>query len=262
VRDLVRQGAAATPGIGPGAAHLHAGILIENADPIRGPDELPWWVARGVVAIGLAWVQASRYAAGNGTPEDCDHGLTPLGRRMVRAMDELGVVHDLSHLSDRAIDDLLGLSERPVMASHSNCRALFTGAGATSQRHLRDQTIREIGRRGGLIGLNLFQKFLREAPAGGWAAAGGAGPRATVDDAIAHVEHVCELVGHRAAVALGSDMDGGFSSAEMCEGIDSPAGLWRLAERLSERGWSDGEIRGFAHGNWLRFLAEAVRRDA
>jgi membrane dipeptidase len=251
-RDALARGAAGGPL--DQSEPLHAGILVENADPIRGPDDLPWWVERGVVAVGLAWAQASRYAAGNATPAALDRGLTPLGRDMVRAMDDLGVVHDLSHLSDRAMDELLALTDRPVMASHSNCRALFKGQGAASQRHLRDETIREIAGRGGVIGLNLFRRFLRDEPAGGWDGPGQAGVRASIDDALDHVEHVCAVVGHRGAVGLGSDMDGGFSSAEMCDGIDSPAGLPRLAEGLEQRGWSEAEIEGFASGNWRRFL--------
>ena len=73
------------------------------------------------------------------------------------AMDALGVVHDLSHLSDVSMDQLLELTDRPVIASHSNCRALLPG---DDMRHLRDESIREIARRGGVIGLNLCRNFI------------------------------------------------------------------------------------------------------
>src|SRR5690606_21308729 len=65
------------------------GVLVENAQPIRSPDELPWWVERGVVAVGLAWARPSRYSGGNLNPE---LGLTDLGRAMIDAMDSAGVV--------------------------------------------------------------------------------------------------------------------------------------------------------------------------
>jgi microsomal dipeptidase-like Zn-dependent dipeptidase len=135
------------------------GVLMECADPIRDPDELPWWVERGVVAIGLAWWRGSRYATGNGEPS-CTSGigLTDLGRELVKRMDAQGVVHDASHLSDRALDDLFALTDKPVIASHSNCRALL---GGVNQRHLTDEAILEIGRRGGVIGLNLVKNFIR-----------------------------------------------------------------------------------------------------
>lgn len=248
---------------------LRIGILMENADPIRTPDELGWWRERGVVAIGLAWARASRYAGGNGT----DLGLSDLGRALVREMDRLGVVHDVSHLSDRALRELFEVTDRPVIASHSNCRALLdqpggsntstssagtgsSGTGSTgavgnplaAQRHVTDDTIREIGRRGGVIGLNLFSKFLVPKER--------SGERAMLDDCVAHVEHVCELMGHRRGVGLGSDMDGGFGANALPRGIESPRDLTSLAEALRGRGWTDDEVRGFACENWIRFFLE------
>ena len=215
------------------------GILVEGADPILSPDHLHEWVARGVVTIGLTWARASRYAGGNST----DLGLTDLGRAMIGEMDRLGIVHDASHLSDRAMDELFTLATGPIMASHSNCRAIVA---TDNQRHLRDPSIREIASRGGVIGLNLFSPFLVPG--------GGRERRATIVEAIAHVERICDLAGHRGAVGLGSDMDGGFSAAMMPDGIDTPSDLVKLAEALSARNWSDGEIRGFAHANWERFF--------
>ncbi len=222
---------------------LSLGILIECADPIRTPDELDWWAERSVVAIGLAWARGSRYAGGNSAPSS-DTGLTDLGRALVRRMDELEIVHDVSHLSDRALADLLSSTDRPVIASHSNCRALM---GDDNQRHLTDDAIREIARRGGVIGLNLFSAFLRpgitpQKPA-----------RAALADAVRHVDHICELVGDREHVGLGSDMDGGFGASILPEGIDSPSDLHRLAEAFSAAGWPDEDIARFGWGNWVRF---------
>jgi len=222
---------------------LRAGILMEGADPIRTPEELPWWKDRGVLAVGLAWVKASRYAGGNST----DLGLTPPGRALVRGIDALDLVHDVSHLCDRSLEELLALTPRPVMASHSNCRALLDGR---NQRHLTDAAIREIARRGGVVGLNLFSRFLRP----GLDEAGRAG----IDDCLRHVEHVCDLVGHRRAVGLGSDMDGGFSAARLPQGIDRPVHLERLAEALAARGWDAQDIAGFRWGNWARFFGLVV----
>ncbi len=230
----------------------HVGILVEGADSIRSPDDLEWWKSRGVCAVGLAWAKSSRYAQGNmGEPiPGCTEreGLSALGRAMVRAMDAHRLVHDLSHLSDRACDDLLTMTDRPVIASHSNCRELLGGEQeGRNQRHLRDGTIFEIARRGGVIGLNLFAKFLRREPPHK-----GVG-RPTIEHALDHVERVCAVAGHKRAVGLGSDMDGGFSAEEMCEGVERPAHLARLAAGLRARNWSEDEIDGFTHLNWLRF---------
>jgi membrane dipeptidase len=222
-------------------APLHAGLLVEGADPIAEPSELSWWVQQGVVAVGLAWAKSSRYAGGNTT----DDPLTPLGEAMVREMDRLGVVHDLSHLSDRSLARLLELTDRPVIASHSNCRALIDVDGEVRQRHLTDATIREIARRGGVIGVNVFSPFILPGAI--------RTRRATLAEWAAHVDRICDLQGTRACVGLGTDMDGGFSAAMMPEGVDLPRDLVRLAETLHARGWSDREVAGFRAGNWLEF---------
>lgn len=230
------------------AKGLHIGILVENADPIRSPEELSWWVERGVVAIGLAWARPGRYAAGNATPADQDRGLTDLGRAMIHAMDASRIVHDVSHLSDKSMEALFATTDRAVIASHSNCRALLNDP--TNQRHLRDESIREIVRRGGVIGLNLCRNFIAPKPYA------RTDPRPTLAQTIAHVEHICKLAGHKRAVGLGSDMDGGFGATDLPEGIEIPAHLSRLLEALAERGWNEQELAGFAHGNFTRFFSE------
>lgn len=222
---------------------VRIGILMENADPITDPDDLPWWVERGVIAIGLTWALPSRYAGGNTTST----GLTDLGRAMVDAMDTLGVVHDLSHLSQRATDELLERAKGPVIASHSNCRSLLD---ADNQRHLTDDTIKEIAQRGGVIGLNLCAPFVRHTIS--------EGERPSIDDALRHVEHIVEITGSKDHVGLGSDMDGGFSALHLPEGIDTPTDLELLAAGLSQRGWSDIEVDAFARTNWLSFFERSA----
>lgn len=224
------------------AAPLHIGILIENADPIRSPDELAWWKERGVVAIGMAWAKSSRYAGGNTTTE----GISDLGRELVREMDRLGIVHDASHLSDRAFDELCSLTNKTIIASHSNCRAIVDPTG-TNQRHVTDAQIREIGRRGGVVGLNVYSKFLKPGLV--------EGGRASIDDCIAHIERICDLTGSNRYAGLGTDMDGGFPANRMPEGIDRPRDLSRLSDALSARNWSDDDIAAFTIGNWLRIFA-------
>lgn len=228
------------------APPIHVGILVEGADPIRTPDELEWWVDRGVAAVGLTWARGSRYASGNAEPSATSGvGLTAPGRALAARIDELGLVHDASHLSDRALDDLLTVTRGRVIASHSNCRAIM---GDNNQRHLTDDAIREIGRRGGVIGLNLVRQFIRpglrrDDPA----------DRPSVGDAIRHVERIADILGHRRGVGLGSDIDGGITARDLPAGIDSPRDLPRLTEALAARGWSDAEVEGFAWRNWAEF---------
>lgn len=229
-------------------APLQLGVLVECADPITDPDELDQWVEAGVVAIGMAWWHQSRYAGGNGT----DHtkpgnGLTDLGRSLAKRMDELGVVHDLSHLSQRSVDELLELTDKPVIASHSNCRALMGDPDAlANQRHQSDETIAEICRRDGVIGLNLLGDFITpdlKKP-----------DRAKISDCVRHIEHICEIANSRKHIGLGSDMDGGFGADGLPQGINTPSDLTILADALRDEGWSDNDIAGFAHANWERFF--------
>ena len=227
---------------------LHIGILMECADPIRTPDELPWWVERGVIMIGMAWWRGSRYAGGNGTP---GVGLTDLGKELADTMDRLGTIHDLSHLSQHATEDLLSHTDALVVASHSNCRALVEPA---DERHLADETIKEIGRRGGVVGVNLVSNFLASG------LSREAGDRASIHDVVRHTERLAELMGRRDGVGLGSDMDGGFSREGLPEGIDGPADLEKLAAALRAAGWTDAEIDGFRWKNWAEVLTKVLTR--
>lgn len=231
-------------------------LLMECADPIRTPDEVHWWAAQGVVAVGLAWARGSRYASGNGEPScSSGHGLTDAGRELVRELDTAGLVHDVSHLSDRAFDELVDLAEGDIIASHSNCRSLLTLEGkAPSQRHLTEDQIIQVLKRGGIIGLNLYAPFIKPGLA--------EGERPVIADAIAHIEHICDIAGHRRSVGLGSDLDGGFSAARLPAGIDKPADFLRLAEGLAKHNWSDDDIAGFAWGNWARFWSGRVASPA
>ncbi len=226
---------------------INMGILVECADPITDPDELEMWVERGVVAIGMAWWHQSRYAGGNGTDHTrSGNGLTDLGRALVERMDQLDVVHDLSHLSQRSVHDLLSMTDRPVIASHSNCRELMGDPNSLSnQRHQSDETIAEIANRGGVIGINLLSSFLQP----GLRDKG----RADMEWIVRHIEHICEIAGNTTTVGLGSDMDGGFGADELPEGINTPSDLSKIGEALRNHGWSDTDIAGFTHQNWLRF---------
>jgi len=231
-----------------GEPALRLGVLMESADPIRSPVELGWWVDRGLIGVGMAWWAASRYAGGNGTPEI---GLTGLGRDLVAAMDELGVVHDLSHLSQKATDELLALTDAPVIASHSNCRALMDGE---DERHLADETIREIGRRDGVVGLNLVSAFLDPE------IESSDQRRAGIDRLVAHADRVCDLIGDRAHVGLGSDMDGGFPRTRLPQGIDGPPHLERIAQAITGAGWSGDEVEDFRWRSWARFFERVSER--
>lgn len=265
---LVRVGFGGEAGDGRGGA-LRVGVLIEGADGVRSPDELEWWVERGVVAIGLTWARASRYATGNATDPRDDAGLSDLGRAMVKAMDRVrtsagkSVVHDASHLSDRSLMQLFEATDQVVVASHSNARAVVArtklegsaipaeirqkanAAEIVLQRHLSDEAIKEIARRGGIVGLNVYSPFVIPGAS--------RDRRATVEEWCEHADHVVQVVGHDRAIGIGTDMDGGFSAERLPEGMSEPGDLELLAQGLMRRGWSEGAVEALAWGNWARF---------
>lgn len=212
-------------------------LLMEGADPIRAPEEAAWWHERGVRVVGLTWGRGSRYAGGNST----GGGLTAAGRALVAEFDRLGVVHDASHLSDAAFAGLCAATRERIVATHSNARSLADPI----ERHLSDEQYTVIAARDGIVGLNLFGKFL------------ASGRPATLEDALRHVAHAAARIG-RDRVALGSDFDGGFGPAECPAGCQRPEELPALLDGLRARGWTEAECAGFAHGNWLRVLHQVL----
>src|SRR5260221_1511168 len=135
---------------GPRPGTQAAILLMEGADPFRTPDDVAEWFDAGLRIVGLAW-KGTRMAGGTGEPGP----LSGEGNALVEELDCLGVIHDTSHLAEDSFWDLLEMSGGPVMASHSNCRSIVP-----TDRQLSDDMIKAIAQRGGVIGINFFDKFL------------------------------------------------------------------------------------------------------
>jgi len=218
--------------------------LMEGADPIRQPAELEQWFERGLRMVGLSWETGSRYAGGNSSPGR----LTDIGRDLLAAMADLGMVLDVSHLAEESFFEALDRFEGRVIASHANPRARAPGP-----RQLSDEMIRRLVERDGLIGIVLFNSFLRP----GWAI-GDPNKAVTLADVVAAIDHVCQVVGDAAHVGVGSDFDGGFGAESAPAGLDTVADLVRIGPALNEAGYSEEEIAAVLGGNWLRLLREAL----
>lgn len=212
-------------------------ILMEGSDPIRQPSETADWFARGVRIVGLAW-RRTRHAGGTGTPG----GLTDEGRALVRELDRLGMIIDVSHLAEQSFWELLDLSPRPAIASHSNCREIVP-----TDRQLSDPMIRAIVKRGGIIGINFYDKFLVPP---------GEARRATLADVMHHARRICDIAGDCLHVGIGTDMDGGLGREQIPQEITTSADLPRLTEAAHTAGFSDADIAALMGGNWLRFLRD------
>jgi membrane dipeptidase len=227
-------------------------LSMEGADPILSPDDLDDWWAAGLRVVGLAHYGASRYSHGTASPGP----LTPLGRKLLKRMEARGVILDVTHLSDEAMDEVLDPSGRAfggtVVASHHNCRAI-----APRQRQLRDSDIRAIADRGGVIGLSMDVGMIQPV----WPDNPAERRRtATLVDLAAHAAHVRRLTGSARCLGLGSDLDGGFGSEQCPHELDTIADLPKMTLALGGAGFSPEEIRGVLAGNWLALLRRALPR--
>lgn len=213
---------------------LAAVLLMEGADPIEEPGQVEVWKALGVRIVGPAW-SGTRYAGGTGAPG----GLTGLGFELLREMERHGLLLDLSHLAVQAVRDALDVWRGPLLASHSNAQALVPG-----DRQLADGPLRELGDRGGVVGVNFFAKFLRTD-----------GRPARLGDVVRHARHLARATGGPEHVGLGTDLDGGFPAASAA--IRRLSGLEELGPRL-RRHFSAGQVEGILGGNWLEFLGRSL----
>jgi membrane dipeptidase len=204
-------------------------------------------------------------------------GLTDFGRQVVREMNRLGMMVDVSHVSDETFRDVLATSQAPPIASHSSCRALAHMPALP--RNLTDGMIRDLARKGGVMQINFSCEFLsqKSADAAWWTKPevvariaklpaaeqdkaeeelNAKVPRATLDDVVAHIDHVVKLVGAD-YVGIGSDFDGiGCSPA----GLDDVSKFPNLVRALERKGYSEQDLRKILGGNLLRVMRAAEKQ--
>ncbi len=227
VRDAAGAAAAFEQGISAAMLTVEGCSFLE--DDAQAETRLDALAEAGVRMATLTWNGPNALGSGNDTSD----GLTSFGRRMIRGLEERGIVVDASHLNDAGFRDLLAVAERPFACSHSNARAV-----CPHPRNLEDWQLREIAERGGIVGLNFYNAFLRED-----------GAEATPDDVLRHVDHILNVAGE-GLLTLGSDYDGS-DVPRWLDPCDKVADLHALLAR--EFGAAIAE-RIF-HGNAERFFA-------
>lgn len=223
------------------AGKCSAVLTIEDGRMVNGEiDKLSKLYESGVRAIALTWNCPNCF----GSPNSCDpkimnKGLTDFGRDAVREMNRLGIMVDVSHLSDGGFRDVYDVSEKPFIASHSDCRAL------TSQpRNLTDEMIRMIAEKSGVIGVNLEETFC--TPDGH-----------DIDCRIEYlVEHVLHLlkVGGEDVIGIGSDYDGIENAGE----LHDPTYMYKLFDALRKNGMTSVQIAKMESGNVLRVMRDVI----
>jgi membrane dipeptidase len=271
VGDGAELAAARRDGVVAGIPGIEGGHALEES-----LEQLERFHARGLRVLTLvwnnhlSWIRSCQDGAGAGVPA----GLSAFGREVVRAMNRLGMVVDLSHAGERAFYDALETSARPVIASHSGCRSLHD-----HPRNLTDDQLRALGAAGGVVGIVFHPGFLgadgraeeaRVRATDGYKALSGANETALFcaqsDFLIAHAapfpaarvaDHVLHAIEHAGIdhVGVGSDYDG---IQRAPQGLEDASCYGTLAELLLARGLAAGEVRKVLGGNMERVFAAAT----
>lgn len=219
---------------------LQAILSMECADPILDAANVAEWFDLGVRAIGLTHYGVNRY--GGGTRAEV--GLFPEAKPVLKEMERLGIVLDLTHLSDQAHLDALKWFDGKVIASHQNSRKW-----ANWQRQFTDEQIQAVIDRDGVLGMACDAIMLQE----GWVR-GVTKPEVTLERVVDNIDHICQLAGTCRNVGIGTDLDGGYGYEQTPADLNTIADLQRLPDMLSRRGYAPRDIAAILHGNWVRFF--------
>jgi membrane dipeptidase len=220
-------------------------LLMEGADPIVAPEQARLWWDDGLRMVGLAHYGPSAYAFGTGSAGP----LTEKGRGLLRVMDEVGLILDVSHLTDESFHEALDRFAGPVLASHSNCRALVPG-----DRQLDDAMIGRLVERDGVIGA-VMDAWMLES---GWIRGETTNEHLSLEAVVDQIDHVCQLAGSSRHVAIGTDLDGGYGIEQTPRDLDTIADVQKIPDLLRRRGYGEDDVAAVMHGNWLRLLERAL----
>jgi len=265
------------------SGRIAAFLWIEGAAPIADSlDVLRDFHRQGVVGMTLAWMNNLPWAGSSTDKTDASAGLAPFGEEVVREMERLKMIVDVSHVSDQTFFDTLKIAKKPVVCSHSGCRAL-----SDHPRNISDEMLKALAQNGGVIGIVGYPGYLNKAWEKGWdqtvkdiaPAIDELGdtlkpgtpeyrearrlmieaalppeavtPLATVLD---HIEHAMRVAGPE-HVALGSDFDGVWAFSV---GLDRPSKWQSVAQGLRDRGWSEEAVAGVMGNNARRVFREVL----
>ena len=211
---------------------LEEGAIIDSK-----PERLDELYKMGVRLITLLWNYENCLGYPNSTdPEIMKKGLKPFGKEVVERMEELGMVVDISHLSDGGFWDVVKISRKPFIASHSNARSLHH-----ETRNLTDDMLKALANAGGITGINFYHKFL------------GADKTGSIEQMLSHIKHIYKVAGID-TIAMGSDFDG----------FDEPCALTDcskfqlLTDALGGAGFSDEQIEKSCWKNAMRVIKQVT----
>jgi membrane dipeptidase len=237
------------------------GILLglQNSDHFRTPADVDFFRALGQRVSQLTY--NARNLIGNGSTERRDEGISDFGVAIIERMNKVGMAVDVSHCGDRTTLDAFEISKKPVLITHSNCRALANG----HPRDKSDEAIKKVGAAGSVMGITGVRMFVK------------ADEPTTIEHVLDHYDHVRDLIGPE-HLGVGSDIDlygydamppelnkqlragykgsYGFRERIDVEGLNHPQRMFDLTDGLIRRKYSDRDIEGILGGNFKRVLSE------
>jgi membrane dipeptidase len=229
---------------------------LQNADEFREPKDVKAFYELGLRCAQLTY--NTQNLLGSGSTERVDGGISDYGEQIIKSMNEVGMLVDVSHSGDRTTLDAVELSPKPIAFTHSNCRALNN-----HPRLKTDEAIRKLAAKGGVMGITGVRMFVKDKEP------------TTIEDIVDHIDHVVKLVGidH---VGIGSDSDlmgydhmppdqyaqlkAGYKASYAfrdkidTDGFDHPRKVYDLTAALIRRGYSDSNIQAVLGGNFRRLL--------
>lgn len=224
-------------------------LSLEGADSIVSMEHLHLATEYGLRAIGPAHYGPGTYAFGTNSTG----GIGAKGKTLLQEMEKLQLILDVTHLCDQSFWEALEVFDGVVWASHNNCRALVD-----HNRQFSDQQLKELIRRDAVIGVVLdtwmmvpnWKKGISKPKSA------DAGLKQIIDN----IDHICQLAGNTKHVGIGSDLDGGFGKEQSPYDVDTIADLQKIQGLLERRGYTQGDIEGICHGNFLRILKRVLSK--
>lgn len=221
---------------------ISAILTIEDGRSVEGSfEKLKSYYDMGIRLITLTWNFENCFGYPNSDdPTVMNSGLKDFGKEAIEYMNEIGMLIDVSHLSDGGFYDVAKISKKPFVASHSNARAL-----SPHKRNLTDDMIRILAEKGGVTGINFAPDFLNNDTKS---------KNSRIDLMVKHLNHIRSKGGDE-VLALGTDFDGITGNLE----IDSVDKVPMLFDALKKNGWSDDLIEKFAYKNALRVIKDTLK---
>jgi membrane dipeptidase len=208
--------------------------LMEGADPLENADSVYGFHEKGLRVLGLTWNNKNKYASG----PDSEDGISDMGYRLIENINKLKITLDLSHLNKNSFWQCLDKYDHIPIASHSNARSL-----TDHPRNLDDEQLKEISDRGGVVGIVLYNHFLKTGD-----------HKPTLEDIYMHIDYILGLCGEE-HIGIGSDLDGARIS-DFPRQIRTVSKLQKIPDYLIKKGYSTDLVRKITYDNFLSVISQ------